>query len=1458
MITMRPPGFILLFFLLTGLKTSPGKSFFTSLPADKKTGFHFIPPLIPIDQKEKSSIDTNSLKNSGWYSQVIKNIEESEYGIQWDKNTNKYVSPNRRQGLRAFYTPDKFILQPRNDSEGKWRLQLQLKGIYAGKELIYQPVDNPAIEQTQNTIRFHHNDQFTVEYINSKEGVRQNFIINKQPVCNPKKLKLNLEVNKGWFINKVDEKEIHFAKETKNGYEKKIIYKGLKVWDSNGKPLQASFEVNKNVVHINVLTQNAAFPITIDPISTTVSTQLEINQAAAFMGISVASAGDVNGDGYSDVIVGAYLFDTGLTDEGAAFVYLGSATGITTTIQTQLGCNKAGAYLGNSVASAGDVNGDGYSDVIVGAYNYSNGEMFEGAAFVYHGSAIGINPIIKTQLESNQDAAFMGNSVASAGDVNGDGYSDVIVGAYQYDNPLTDAGAAFVFLGSAAGITTTIQAQLVINQINSFMGTSVASAGDVNGDGYSDVIVGAYNYSNGNTSEGAAFVFHGSASGITNTIQTQLEGNQTNAQMGTSVASAGDVNGDGYSDVVVGAPFYDNGLTDEGAAFVYHGSAAGITTTIQTQLEGNQINAHMGTSVASAGDVNGDGYSDVIVGAPFYDNVQTDEGAAFVYHGSAAGITTTIQSQLESNQINAQMGTSVSSAGDVNGDGYSDVIVGAPNYDNADIDEGAAFIYHGSAAGLSNSININLDDANQAGAQFGFSVACAGDVNGDGYSDVIIGANVYDGGNVDEGRAFVYYGSLTGLSAIPIILDDGNQVDARFGSSVASAGDVNGDGYSDVIVGAFLFDDGPFTDEGRAFVYYGSVTGLSTTPDNILDDANQMGASFGRSVASAGDVNGDGFGDVIIGSYTYDDGSVDEGRAFVYYGSLAGLSATPNRILDDANQANAFFGFSVASAGDINGDGYGDVIVGAHQFSNPPYLNEGRVFVYYGSLVGLSATPAILDTDQSSAFFGYSLASAGDVNGDGYGDVIVGAYLYNDGVSNDEGEAFVYYGSSTGLPPVASFIAKDADQPTAFFGICVASAGDVNGDGYSDVIIGADQYFDAPNLKEGLAFLYYGSPTGLSSLNNTPNDADEANAFFGFAVASAGDVNGDGYSDVIIGAYGYDDGLNSNEGRAYVYYGNDAGGLRNNLRLYNSDLITPIQQFNMSEPNLFGAGLFVKSPIGRQKGKLVWQTVKNGNPFSGNPITNSTAYTDVSPSYTDLGIAGIELKKQIAKQTNAKATYIRARVKYAPATAITGQVYGPWRYPESFLRGRRDIGAVALPVKFVSFTAVKQNYSALLKWITREEEPGVLYEVQHSTDGRNFTTIGALNGRNQQQTEYYWLHNDPAPGKNYYRIRAVLDDKQVFSSVKQLNFSSDELIHIYPNPISSNQSLTIELSPGVPVTGITLMITNLAGQTILQKQIEAGNGNVQVIIPAITAGQYIIILSRANESLYKNKLTVIK
>ncbi len=238
--------------------------------------------------------------------------------------------------------------------------------------------------------------------------------------------------------------------------------------------------------------------------------------------------------------------------------------------------------------------------------------------------------------------ANVGSAVASAGDVNADGFDDLIVGAIYYEKgPQFDEGGAFVFLGSVTGLADLPVWSADPNQNSAFFGSSVSSAGDVNGDGFGDVIVGARLYDANNFDEGTARVYLGSASGLDPLPAWSVEGPETADQLGEAVSSAGDWNGDGYGDVVVSAPLHTNDETDEGIVQIYLGSVTGPAPTPASLAESNQIYPNFGFSVASAGDVNGDGLGDVIVGAPYFDDGQPDEGRAFVYHGRCVDIVDT-------------------------------------------------------------------------------------------------------------------------------------------------------------------------------------------------------------------------------------------------------------------------------------------------------------------------------------------------------------------------------------------------------------------------------------------------------------------------------------------------------------------------------------------------------------------------------------------------------------------------------------------------------------------------------------------------------------------------------------------------------------------------------------------------------------------------------------------------
>lgn len=1090
--------------------------------------------------------------SASWLTEIQANIQEAEYAITWQDKTYladvpaAYQAPNRAHNLRTYFTESGIRLIPRQTQarpEWEWGLTLNRYG-YAGALS-----EASAATLTASDTRIEYQRGLLTEwYLNTEHGLEQGFTLERAPV-NPQAtseliLELTLSGNLEPSLSE-DKAAIDFL--TQSGV-RVLRYDSLLAYDASGRALPARLALANNAIQLIVDATDAVYPVTIDPLATTPNWTTESNQAGAWLGWAVNTAGDVNGDGYSDVIVSAPNFDNGQTDEGRVYVYHGSPAGLNASANWTAESDVAGATLGYEVNTAGDVNGDGYSDIVVGATGYTNGQTNEGAAFMWYGSATGLGANgtpanADWAVESNQAGAAMGSYVGPAGDVNGDGYSDVLVAAYLYDNGQTDEGRVFVYYGSALGPNTSPNWTTEDNRSAAWLGAEAGGAGDINGDGYGDVIVGSPgNGTYPSNIQGYAYAFYGSSTGLSLTPNWTVTNEQPLSRFGGSVGTAGDVNGDGYADVLVSAHWYDGGAGfAQGKAYLYYGNAAGLSLTPNWTAQGcPQSSCDFGTPVRTAGDINGDGYADVIIGLWLYDNGQASEGAAFVYYGSAAGLSANPDWQMEGNQVSSGFGGAVGTAGDVNGDGYADILIGAYGYDNGQNDEGRVFVYHGSPAGLSTTANWT-QEGQQAGAGFGHGVDTAGDVNGDGYADVIVGAPQYDNGQIDEGRAYVYLGSPYGLNPTPSWLAEGDQAGAAFGYTVGAANDVNGDGYSDIIIGAVGYTNGQ-TNEGAAFIWYGSATGFgaSGNPSNAdwLAESNQANAAMGVHVGNAGDVNGDGYADVIVTAFLYDGGQTDEGRAYVYHGSAQGPSLTPNRTIED-NRAQAWLGHEAGAAGDINGDGYSDIIVGSPGNGNYPTNIQGYVYAFYGSTTGLSSTPNwIVTNDQPTSRFGTSVSTAGDVNGDGYADVVVGAQWYDAGAGFAQGKVYVYYGTPIGLSPSANWTAQECLQSYCDFGVIVRTAGDVNGDGYADILVGAWIY-DNGQSNEGAAFVYHGSSTGLSIVPNWSAESNQNDAGFGRYLSTAGDVNGDGYADVVIGAIQYDNGQ-ADEGAAFVYYGNGA------------------------------------------------------------------------------------------------------------------------------------------------------------------------------------------------------------------------------------------------------------------------------------------------------------------------------
>ena len=646
--------------------------------------------------------------DSNWLVEVQQQLARREYFIS--SNNKGLQAPNRKLNLRTYFAIEGTELTELTNKSPVKLLAMKFSGLQRDVDRSFrklEPVPAQHSNYQDNRFSLLHLNGVKEWLVNSELGLEHGFYIPQRPE-GESLLKLNIALSVGSVTEQLSSEQIVGLRILlSNG--RYLNYNKLVVVDAKQQQLDAWFvRVSSQHFQIQIEDKNATYPLVIDSLlSGNANTILAGDQSGSQFGWSVSGAGDVNGDGFDDVIVGAWEYDYGGVDGGAVFVFHGGFYGLTNIVGTLLGAEADGDRFGYSISDAGDVNGDGYDDVIVGAPYYSSALFTEeeGRSYIYYGSSNGLTITDVKMLEVDNDNDHFGWSVSGAGDVNGDGYDDVIVGVPKHDNGQVREGAAYIYHGSDAGIIDIAATLLESNQEKAYFGWSVSGAGDVNGDGYDDVIVGSLWYDNGESDEGMAFVYHGSITGISTSVRTQLEANQDYAEFGNSVSDAGDVNGDGYDDVIVGAHFYDNGENDEGVAFVYEGSSHGIDPTAMTLLERNQEAAQFGESVSGVGDVNGDSYGDLIVGAYLYTSGETEEGASFVYYGSIDGIETTVGSQQEANQNSAQFGLSVSGAGDVNGDGYDDVIVGANLYGQNY--EGVAFVYYGlNNAPMASSVSI--------------------------------------------------------------------------------------------------------------------------------------------------------------------------------------------------------------------------------------------------------------------------------------------------------------------------------------------------------------------------------------------------------------------------------------------------------------------------------------------------------------------------------------------------------------------------------------------------------------------------------------------------------------------------------------------------------------------------------------------------------------------------------
>ena len=421
---------------------------------------------------------------------------------------------------------------------------------------------------------------------------------------------------------------------------------------------------------------------------------------------------------------------------------------------------------------------------------------------------------------------------------------------------------------------------------------AIDTSGDLNGDGLTELILTAPGR---NTNQGYIGGFAGRNTGyVVNPQEIIIQGTTNNDFLGWALSTGGDIDGDGYDDMVTSRIEMDFGTstgTGAGDVLIWWGGttmSANADVTLSYGASGDMF----GYDVWADGDINGDGNMDLVVGAPRHVENTNNPGRAYVYLlDSNRTITSSPNTTLTGTDNGDAFGYLVRICGDVNDDGYDDVLVTAPSHNGTgtDFDVGKAYVYHGSSTGISTTADWTYNGTEESDL-LGYSATGVGDVNDDGYDDILLGMPNYDTSTItDAGAGLVFYGGSGGLSASPDVTIEGDTGTGLLGYDVAYCQDINGDGIDDFVLGAPNTSNGTLTSNGHIQIHFGDSGGVNSTPDKKLGGWFNNG-DMGSSLGPCGDGNGDGYSDVVAGDMT-------QLHTYVFYGGAD--AAAPKVDLDD-------------------------------------------------------------------------------------------------------------------------------------------------------------------------------------------------------------------------------------------------------------------------------------------------------------------------------------------------------------------------------------------------------------------------------------------------------------------------------------------------------------------------------------------------------------------------------